>query len=338
MPIRNINIGIICGGPSPEANVSRLAAGRLAPVLEQNYHRVFLLELDDQLPARLTENKIDVVFPTTYGPLGEDGSLQGLLNIMGIPYVGSDVLGSACSLNKITCKRILQSYGLPLARDRVATVDTPFTELVDECLGSLGKKLIIKPTSQGSGIGVQFACGKKDLVAKLKQGFEKDHTLLIEEFIAGREITAGVLDTGSPEVLPVIEITTPDDAWYDYEHRYNPGMSHHIVPAPIPEHQYKRVQDIALKAHQLLQCRDISRSDFILPESGDPIFCELNNLPGMTPTSLFPDAAKHANIDFESLILRLIDHAFERGEHLRQNNKNYWAVPELTIKPGDALA
>ena len=338
MPNRNINIGIVCGGPSPEANVSRLAAGRLAPALEKNYRRVSLLELDNQLPVRLIESRINVVFPTTYGPLGEDGSLQGLLNVMGIPYVGSDVMGSACSLNKITCKRILQSYGLPLAKDRVATADEPLDALVDECLGNLGKNLIIKPSSQGSGIGVQFACSKKELISKLKQGFEKDHTLLIEEFITGREITAGVLDTGAPEVLPVIEITTPDEAWYDYQHRYNPGMSHHIIPAPIPAAQYQRIQKLALQAHQLLGCRDISRSDFILPESGDPVFCELNNLPGMTPTSLFPDAAKHANIEFETLIVRLVDHAFERGEHLRHNNKPYWTVPELAIKPGETTA
>ena len=338
MPNKNVNIGIVCGGPSPEANVSRLAAGRISEPLKKNYGQVVLLELDRHLPANLEKHQIDVVFPTAYGPRGEDGCLQGLLNIMGIPYIGSDVLGSACSLNKVAAKRILQAAGLPLARDRVATMDEPLEALVEECIGNLGKKIIIKPVAQGSGIGVQFAEGKEQLRKCLKEGFEKDYTLLIEEFVVGREITAGVLDTGIPEILPVIEITTPDNAWYDYEHRYNPGMSHHIIPAPIPEYQYKRAQAIALKAHQLLNCRDISRCDFVLPETGDPIFCELNNLPGMTPTSLFPDAAKHANIEFETLICRLIDHALQRGETQQKNHRNYWPVPELTIKPGDAPA
>lgn len=337
MPNKNINVGIVCGGPSPEANVSRLAAGRISAPLEKNYGQVVLLELDRHLPANLKKHQIDVVFPTAYGPQGEDGCLQGLLNIMDIPYIGSDVLGSACSLNKVVAKRILQAQGIPLARDRVATVDESLDVLVEECIGDLGNKIIIKPIAQGSGIGVQFAEGKDELRECLKQGFEKDHTLLIEEFISGREITAGVLDTGSPEVLPVIEITTPDNSWYDYEHRYNPGMSHHIIPAPISEKQYKRTQEIALKAHQLLNCQDISRSDFVLPESGDPIFCELNNLPGMTPTSLFPDAAKNANIDFETLICRLIDHALQRGEIQQQNHKNYWPVPNLSIQPGDTF-
>ena len=334
MPNRNINVGIVCGGPSPEADVSRLAAGRLAPTLQKHYKQAFLLELDENLAESLKQNEIDLIVPATYGPLGEDGCLQGMLDILGVPYVGSDVAGSACSLNKIISKRILACSGLPLARDRVATSDEPLEPLVDECIGNLGHKVIIKPVSQGSGIGVQFAEGRKELTECLKAGFALDHTLLIEEFITGREITAGVLDTGTPEVTPVVEITTPNNAWYSYEHRYNPGMSNHIIPAPIPEAQYKRVQEIALKAHILLGCRDISRSDFLVPESGEPIFCEINNLPGMTPTSLFPDAAKHAGIAFDDLICRLVDHAYARGEQQKQNNKTYWPIPELAIKPG----
>ena len=335
MPDRNINIGIICGGPSPEANVSRLAAGRLAPAIEKNYGNVVLLELDHQLPVNLEKHKIDAVFPAAYGFMGEDGCLQGLLNILGIPYIGSDVSGSACSLNKVVAKRIVAAAGVSLARDRVATRGEPIEALTEECIANLGNQVIIKPVSAGSGIGVQFAEGKAELRDCLQEGFDKDDCLLIEEFVTGREITAGVLDTGTPEVLPVIEITTPDNAWYDYEHRYNPGMSHHIIPALLPEQQYQQVQEIALKAHQLLGCRDISRSDFIVPECGEPVFCELNNLPGMTPTSLFPDAAKYAGIPFEALVCRLIDHALRRSEQQKQsqNHKKYWAIPELAIEP-----
>lgn len=328
MPDRNRTIGIVCGGPSPEANVSRLSAGRITPPLEKNYRKVVILELDRNLPDNLDRHQVDVVFPVAHGPMGEDGCLQGMLDILGIPYVGSGVLGSACALDKVATKRILQASGLPLARDKVALRQDPIEKTVADCISTLGEKTIIKPVAQGSGIGVQFAEGKQELKQRLQAGFEKDERLLIEEFITGKEITAGVLDLDTTEVLPVIEITTPDNAWYDYIHRYTPGLSEHTIPARIPSQQYQRVQQIALAAHQLLGCRDISRSDFIVPEQGEPVFSELNNLPGMTPTSLFPDGARHAGIEFEELMCRLVDHALKRGEALKEK-KAYWPVPEL---------
>ena len=130
-------------------------------------------------------------------------------------------------------------------------------------------------------------------------------------------------------MLPVIEITTPDGAWYDYVHRYTPGLSDHTIPADLPESQYQRVQEIALKAHQLLGCRDLSRSDFIVPEVGSPVFSELNNLPGMTPTSLFPDGAKAMGISFEELVCSLVDHALKRG---KEKKRDYWPLPKLAVK------
>ncbi len=330
MPDRSITVGIICGGLSPEANVSRLSAGRISPPLERNYQKVVTLELDEMLPANLTLHQVDVVFPVAHGPMGEDGCLQGLLEIMGIPYVGSTVLGSACALDKVTTKRILQAAGIPMAKDCVVSRTDPLNLSVNQCLEALGEKVIIKPFAQGSGIGIQFAQGEKELSERLRSGFEKDEQLLVETFIQGREVTAGVLELDTTQVLPTTEIITPDNAWYDYTHRYTPGLSEHIIPARITDYQRKRVQEIALQAHQLVRCRDISRSDFIVPENGEPIFSEINNLPGMTPTSLFPDGARHAGIEFEELICRLIDNAMLRKE--KQVNKNdYWPIPELNV-------
>lgn len=330
MPDRSITVGIICGGLSPEANVSRLSAGRISPPLERNYQKVVTLELDEMLPANLTLHQVDVVFPVAHGPMGEDGCLQGLLEIMGIPYVGSTVLGSACALDKVTTKRILQAAGIPMAKDCVVSRTDPLNLSVNQCLEALGEKVIIKPFAQGSGIGIQFAQGEKELSERLRSGFEKDEQLLVETFIQGREVTAGVLELDTTQVLPTTEIITPDNAWYDYTHRYTPGLSEHIIPARITDYQRKRVQEIALQAHQLVRCRDISRSDFIVPEDGEPIFSEINNLPGMTPTSLFPDGARHAGIEFEDLICRLIDNAMLRKE--KQVNKNdYWPIPELNL-------
>lgn len=174
--------------------------------------------------------------------------------------------------------------------------------------------------------------GYEDLLNKLKTGLQMDEKLLVEEFVSGREITAGVLHLDDYQVLPVTEITTPDGAWYDYIHRYTPGLSNHVTPARIPDEQYQKVQQIALKAHQILGCHDLSRSDFIVPESGDPIFSELNNLPGMTPTSLFPDGARHAGIPFDTLICKLVDQALKRGEN-PNDGKAYWPIPKLNIRP-----
>ncbi|WP_083232352.1 D-alanine--D-alanine ligase family protein [Endozoicomonas atrinae] len=330
MPDRSITVGIICGGPSPEAGVSRLSAGRISSPLEKNFQKVVTLELDEMLPTNLTFHQVDVVFPVAHGPMGEDGCLQGLLEIMGIPYVGSAVLGSACALDKVTTKRILQAAGIPMAKDCVVSRTAPLNLSVNQCLEALGEKVIIKPFAQGSGIGIQFAQGEKELSERLRSGFEKDEQLLVETFIQGREVTAGVLELETTQVLPTTEIITPDNAWYDYTHRYTPGLSEHIIPARITDDQRKRVQEIALQAHQLVRCRDISRSDFIVPEDGEPIFSEINNLPGMTPTSLFPDGARHAGIEFEELICRLVDNAMLRKE--KQFNKNdYWPIPELNV-------
>lgn len=331
MPNSNNTVAIVCGGPSPEADVSRLSATRLCPALEKNYEHVVLLELDHNLPKKLVQHHVDVVFPVAHGPMGEDGALQGLLNIMQIAYVGSDVLGSACALDKSVTKRILQAASIPLAKDLIIHRHEALNQAVNRCIDTLGTKVIIKPLSQGSGIGVQFAEGPADLKKKLTDSLALDTKILVEEFIAGREITAGVLDLEETVVLPVTEITTPDGAWYDYVHRYTPGLSKHTIPALLPNEQYRQIQDIALKAHQLLGCRDLSRSDFVVPETGSPIFTELNNLPGMTPTSLFPDGAKAHGISFEQLVCQLVDHALYREKQQKENKQLYWPLPELAV-------
>lgn len=330
MPNSNNTVAIVCGGPSPEADVSRLSASRLSPILEKNYDTALMLELDHHLPAQLVKHKVDVVFPVANGLMGEDGALQGLLDIMEIPYVGSNVLGSACSLDKTVAKHILHAAGITLAKGLTIYNHESLDDAAKRCIDYLGTNVIIKPSNQGSGIGVQFADGVANLREKLSNSLTRDQKILVEEFISGREITAGVLDLEETVVLPVTEITTPDDAWYDYVHRYTPGLSEHTIPALLPDSQYRQVQETALKAHQLLGCRDLSRSDFIVPKSGSPVFMELNNLPGMTPTSLFPDGAKAHGILFEDLACRLVNHALCRGKQQKEKKSTlYWPMPKL---------
>ena len=329
MPDKNITIAIICGGLSPEADVSRLSASRISPPLEKHYGKVVQVELDQTLPAELLRHKVDIAFSVAHGPYGEDGRVQGLLDIMGIPYVGSGVTASACALDKIVTKRILAGTGIPMAKDRVVHRHEHIEEASLECIEQLGPKVIVKPPCQGSGIGIQFALGYDDLKEKLEKSLQLDERLLVEEVIEGKEITAGVLHLEEYTCLPVTEITTPDNVWYDYIHRYTPGLSDHIIPANIPKYQYQQIQEYALKAHKALNCLDLSRSDFIVPENGTPIFSELNNLPGMTPTSLYPDGAKHIGIPFEDLLCKLVDQALKRFR--KQKSSTYWSAPKLDL-------
>lgn len=308
----NLSIVVICGGPGKEAEVSRSSAAGVAKALRENYKNVQIIELDHQIDLHLRQAKPDVVFPIVHGKWGEDGHLQGLLTILGIPFVGSDMQASVLAMDKVLSKQVFALHGLPIAKSRVVYAHEDLDKAASQLLSELGPCLVIKPTSEGSGLGVSFADNtestKKGLVTALRFG----KRVLVEERIDGAEITAAVLEGDPYALLPVIEIRTPSGSWYDYEHRYTPGLSEHLIPAPLPADQYKRVQEIALKAHQVLGCRDLSRADFVVPKKGEPILLEVNTLPGMTPTSLFPDAAQFLSISFPQLVSRLIEQAFLR--------------------------
>jgi len=171
---------------------------------------------------------------------------------------------------------------------------------------------VVKPSRQGSAVGVRFPQRKADLEAALDLAFKYDERVLVEERITGREITVGILERNDVEALPVVEIRTPSGSWYDFQHRYTPGLSEHLVPAPLPPAQYKRTQELAVRAHRVLGCRDLSRVDFVVPDEGEPVVLEVNTLPGMTPTSLYPDAAGAAGFSFEALVRVLVERAWSR--------------------------
>jgi D-alanine-D-alanine ligase len=176
----------------------------------------------------------------------------------------------------------------------------------------LGSRVVIKPSRQGSALGVTIVRLDRDLESAIARAFELDEYVLVEEFVDGKEVTVGVLERNGIEALPVCEIRTPVDAWYDYAHRYTPGLSEHLIPAPLPEALYRRVQELACEAHEGLQCRDLSRVDFVVPDEGQPIVLEVNTLPGMTATSLYPDEARAAGIAFPELVAHFAERAFQR--------------------------
>jgi len=308
------SIAVVCGGPAAEAEVSRVSGRGVANALLATYEDVIVLELDEAIVERLKEADVEVVFPILHGPPGEDGTFQGLLEIVGIPYVGSGVLGSACAMDKIVAKQIFRAHGLPVARDTVVNRSEGVSKGARRVLDLLGPDLVVKPSSQGSALGVLFSEDLKGLEQALEHAFSYDERVLVEERIQGHEITVAILERDGIEALPVIEIRTPAGSWYDYEHRYTPGLSEHIIPAPLPETQYRRTQEVAKLAHESLCCRDLSRVDFVVPEGGEPVILEVNTLPGMTPTSLYPDAARAAGLSFDALVAHLIERALSRSK------------------------
>jgi len=306
-------VAVVCGGPSAEAEVSRVSGRCIAEALRATYANVSLMELDEFVEGGFGKSFTDVVFPAFHGPPGEDGTFQGFLEVLGIPYVGCDVAGSACAMDKVIAKQLFRSRNLPVADDVVAYKSEDAAAVAQRVLDELGKDVVIKPSSQGSALGVVFGNDVDDLEPAIEQAFGFDDRVLIERRIEGKEITVALLQRDTIEALPVIEITTPAGSWYDFEHRYTPGLSDHIMPAPLPEQQYLRTQEVAVQAFEALGGRDLSRADFVVPAEGEPILLEVNTMPGFTPTSLFPDAAREAGISFEALVALLVERAVARG-------------------------
>ena len=309
----SLKIAVINGGSSAEASVSRLSAKSVIEALKKNYTLVESIELDSDLTQRLETFSPDIVLPILHGPPGEDGTLQGYLEILGHEYIGSGVHASSIAMDKVFAKQVFAAAGLPLAKQQVYTDSQHIPLYVDEILNRLGKEVVVKPATQGSTLGITLVEDENTLHQALKTAFEFDDKVLIEERVFGREITVAVLDTDEgPIALPIIDIVTKDDVFYDFEHKYTEGLSEHIVPADMSEEQSQRLRDYAIKAHLALGCRDLSRADFIVPNENEEILLEVNTLPGMTPASLYPDAARAHGLSFEALMQHFVERALKR--------------------------
>jgi D-alanine-D-alanine ligase len=308
----NVRVAVVCGGPAAEREVSLTSGREVAAALRQTFTDVTVHEPDLHLAEELLGGSIDVVFPALHGPLGEDGSIQGMLEVAGVPYVGSGVAGSACAMDKVIAKRLFRDAGLPLARE-VVVERGQAGDAVALVREQLGGRVAVKPPAQGSAVGVAFAETDDELAAALEEAFRYDERVLVEEFVVGSEITVGILEDPDPRPFPVIDIRTPGDSWYDFEHRYTVGLSEHVIPAPLPADVYAAVQDLAVRAHVTLGCRDLSRVDFVVEPGGRIVLLEVNTLPGMTPTSLYPDGARAAGVPFAELVAGLVRRALSRA-------------------------
>ena len=314
----NRDIAVICGGPSKEADVSRSSAREVVKALESVGARVASFELDHDLTRKLLASTVEVVFPVLHGSPGEDGTVQGYLDILGLPYVGSGVHASASAMDKSLAKAIFGRAGLPVCRDLVFGPRARATDAAKLTRATLGDRVVVKPLKQGSAIGVTPVMNGGDLVAPFELALSFGDGALVEPFVLGREVTVGVLDLEgeAPRAFPPIEIKTPTGTWYDFKHRYTVGESEHLIPANVSAAVRAKLERVAIDAHVALGCSDLSRADFIVADDDEIVLLEVNTLPGMTPTSLYPDGARAIGLSFAALMEALVESAVRRGRRV----------------------
>lgn len=301
-----VRVAVVMGGPSAEREVSIETGQAVMRALATIGHEAQSLDFDGRFVDALREIRPDVVFNALHGTGGEDGTIQGILEWLGIPYTGSDLTSCALAMDKHITKKLLAAEGLPTPAWDTFDLAGGTLPLLP---GSLNLPLVVKPRASGSSAGVSIVRTHEEWTKAMIGVAPKTTQVVAEEFIPGREFSSGVL---GEEALPLVEIIASDE-FYSYDAKYKPGGSRHLVPAPIDGDLTARLQMLALSVHRLLGLRDYSRTDFIVTKEGRPYILEINALPGLTPLSLLPDEARAAGISFEALIERLLQFALGRA-------------------------
>lgn len=314
-------VAVLAGGSSFERQVSLRSGARVEDALERLGHDVIAIDAGTDLIQRLRTERPDVAFVAMHGRDGEDGTVQELLEILGIPYTGSGVPACARAMDKVLTKHLLIEAGVPTP-EFFAFNQTAFRELgAADALPAIEERLefpiVVKPSSQGSALGIKFARTAADVPAALVAAFSYDAKVLLERYVAGRDLAVSVLDGPDGRVaLPVVEAVPTGDQegdFYDFQARYEIGRTDFTCPADLPEATTARAQELALRAYELLGCFGFGRVDLMLGEDGELSVLEANPIPGLTETSLLPQAAEEAGISFDDLVARILDSAFTRG-------------------------
>jgi D-alanine-D-alanine ligase len=314
--MEKVTLALLAGGISSEREVSLHSGEQVYDALDKSKYDIRRYDPKSDLANLVADaDHIDAALIILHGPYGEDGTVQGLLDLLDIPYQGSGVLGSAVAMNKLMAKQLYEFAGLPVAPYVVVDGTNPLSpEAVEK---QLGLPVVIKPIEAGSSVGMSIVRSKDALPGAMETAFQHGRSVMIEAYIDGIEVTCGVLGNDALEALPLIEII-PDDAhdFFDYEAKYTAGMTEEICPARISEALTAKAQQLALAAHTALQCRGYSRTDMML--RGDQFYLlETNTIPGMTATSLFPQAAKAAGYSFSQLLDKLIQLSIEDHQRSR---------------------
>jgi D-alanine-D-alanine ligase len=307
-------VAVLKGGRSLERQVSLRSGARVEDALGRLGHDVVSIDVALDLIRRLRETEPEVAFIAMHGRDGEDGTVQELLEILGVPYTGSGVLACARATDKVLAKHLMAEAGI-LTPEFFAFNETAFRELgAAEALPAIEERLdfpiVVKPSSQGSALGIKFARSATDVPAALVAAFSYDSRVLLERYVDGRDLAVSILDD---EPLPVVEAVPRDDEFYDFEARYEIGRTDFACPADLPDGLTEQAQDLALRTYRLLGCSGFARVDLMLGAAGELTVLEANPIPGLTETSLLPQAAEAAGIPFDELVGRILELALERA-------------------------
>jgi D-alanine-D-alanine ligase len=308
-------VAVLKGGRSLERQVSLNSGARVEESLRRLGHEVIEIDVGHDLVDRLSADRPDLAFVVLHGRDGEDGTVQELLEVLAIPYTGSRVSACIRASDKVLAKHAMRDAGIPTP-DFFAFSETAFRSLgAAQALPAISTRLrfpiVVKPASQGSALGIKFARSAADVPTALIAAFSYDKKVLLERYVAGRELAVSILEQdGEPRALPIVEAVPEQDAFYDFESRYEIGRTRFICPAELERDVSARVQDLALQAFQLLGCSVFARVDLMLDtETSEPFVLEVNPIPGLTGTSLLPQAADAAGIGFDDLIARIVARA-----------------------------
>src|SRR3954467_12552432 len=304
-----MKVCVLKGGSSLERGVSLRSAARVEDALGELGHQAIGIDVGQDLVARLREDRPDVVFIALHGPGGEDGTVQELLEILDLPYTGPGVAACALCMDKVAAKHEMRAAGLPTP-DWAAFNATAFRELgaadtLQEIEERLGFPLVVKPASQGSSLGVEFAASRDEVPEALLAAFSYDDRVLLERYVKGRELAVSLLDGAA---LPIVEAIPREEDFFNFEARYEIGRTDYVCPADLEADEASRVQELAARTYEALGCSGFARVDLILGDNG-PAVLEVNAIPGLTDTSLFPMAAEAAGIGFTQRVERILESA-----------------------------
>ncbi|MBI4777865.1 D-alanine--D-alanine ligase [Candidatus Desantisbacteria bacterium] len=300
-------IGVLAGGVSSEREVSLRSGNNVLDSLKRQGFKTFIIDPADN--DFIEQIKVmDVAFIALHGGYGEDGSIQGLLEVMGIPYTGSGVLASALAMNKVASKRILREQGIP-------TPDYACFPWTDENVSSkLGLPLIAKPISEGSSVGVTIIRDESEIKGIIDELTDKYRDVFLEKYIHGQSVTVGILGNGKKmRALPILELVSKNE-FYDYEAKYTSGMTEFIIPARLDADIYKTVCQTAINAHLILGCEGFSRVDILVADDGTPFVHDVNTIPGLTNLSDLPACAANDGMNYDELIFEMLCSAYYRGK------------------------
>ncbi|MDR1417593.1 MAG: D-alanine--D-alanine ligase [Endomicrobium sp.] len=294
--LKNRKIGVLYGGISSEREISILSGKAVLSALKKMKLNVCGIDVNRNVEKKIKKEKIDIAYLALHGQVVEDGTLQGMLEILGIAYTGSGVLASSLSMDKNISKNLFKCVNILTPQWNVLKKN--------EILSDINYPIVVKPVACGSALGVTIAKNFKEFTKAAKKAFEYDSEIIIEQFVRGKEITVGVL-TG--KALPVIEIVPTKSQFYDYKAKYQKGCSKHIIPANISKKAYNTAQGYAEKIYKFFRCKAVCRVDMIVDKNDKVWVLENNTIPGMTETSLLPDASRVAGYNFGDLVLKIIE-------------------------------